>query len=421
MQWVCFLEVQGFYAAAAQQAGAASADRPTVVLRDGRVVDGSKEAFTAGLVLGSPARRVLRDVPQAVCVEQDQLEVKPIAHAWWDRCLAHTPYLEPVEPHQLFFVLPVPGESVTASLRTEVAQLQQIAAGYGFVAFAGVGSSRLVARAAAQSCKAGWLLQRPGRSGGGRPATAAFVPPGQEAHFLAGLPIGYLPAPPAVLQRLQRLGMRQIGEVARVSEAEWVRQLGPVGRQVAGWSRGIDPEPVRPCYPPRALTHREAFTPELRSHDCLEKVVNKWAAVLSRQLVDRGEGCQQVALTLELASGVQVETIRTLPKLQQAPYPIQQALQRLLQQAAASGAGGVQAPAVSAAAVSLSLIGPMPWQQLNLWDDSGQSQREERLQQALLLLQERFPSRMVGLGPRQAPSWRERMLQFADPFRWRSC
>lgn len=422
MQWVCYLEVQGFYAAAARQTGAVQADRPTVVLHEGHVVDGCREAFTAGLVLGSPARRVLRDVPRAVCTERSQLEVRPFAHAWWDRCLAHTPYLEPVEPHQLFLVLPVPGQAIVPELRAEVARLQELSAAYGFVTFAGVGTSRLVARAAAESCRAGWLQRRPGQFTGTGPAAAAFVPPGEEARFLAGLPVSYLPASPAVLQRLQRLGMRRIGEVAQVSEAEWVRQLGPEGRQVAGWSRGIDPEPVRPCYPPRALTRREAFTPDLRSEDRLEQVVNRLTAALTRRLAEQGEGCQQVALTLELPNGARVECARTLAKLQQASYPLQQALQQLLRQALQEAAGGAagQAPAVSAVTVSLSLIGRMPWRQLNLWDDSGRSEREERLQQALLLLQERFPSRLVGLGLRQDLSWRERMLQFTDPFRWAS-
>lgn len=421
MQWVCYLEVQGFYAAAARQTGAVPTDRPTVVLHEGHVVDGCREAFTAGLMLGSPARRVLRDVPQAVCIDRSQLEVKPFAHAWWDRCLAHTPYLEPVEPHKILLVLPVPGQAVVPALRTEVARLQELSAAYGFAAFAGVGASRLVAQAAAESCRAGWLQQRPGLSTGAGPASAAFVLPGEEARFLADLPVSYLPASPAVLQRLQRLGMRRIGEVAQVSEAEWVRQLGPEGRQVASWSRGVDPEPVRPCYPPRILAHREAFTPDLRSEDRLEQVVNRLAAALARRLAEQGEGCQQVALTLELSGGARVENARTLAKLQQAPYPLQQALQRLLrqalQEAAAVSAAG-QAPAVSAVTVSLSLIGPMPWRQLNLWDDSGQSEREERLQQALLLLQERFPSRLVRLGLQQDLSWRERMLQFVDPFRW---
>ncbi|HEY8347567.1 MAG TPA: DNA polymerase Y family protein [Symbiobacteriaceae bacterium] len=422
MQWVCFLEVQGLYAAAARQAGLVPADRPVVVLREGRVVDGCRQAFAAGLVPEAPARQVLRDVPQAVCVDQREIEGKRFARSWWDRCLTHVPYVEPVEPHQLFLVLPHPGKEITEALRAEVACLQELSAAYGFVAFAGVGSSRLVARAAARTCREGWLQRRPGLPGQGRPVTAAFVQPGQEAPFLAGLPVDYLPVPADVLQRIKRLGLRRIGEAAQLPEDEWVRQLGPLGRQVFRWSRGVDPEPVRPCYPPRALEHRVSFTPELRDRDRLEQAVNRWAAVLSRRLAEKEEGCQQVALVLELPGGTRVEVERTLPRLQQAPYPIQQALQRLLAQAleeaASRGAPEGQEPAVSAVTLRLSQIGPMPHLQLNLWDDALRRQREGRLQQALLLLQERFPPRLVGLGPRQDLSWREQMLQFADPFRW---
>jgi hypothetical protein len=225
--------------------------------------------------------------------------------------------------------------------------------------------------------------------------------------------------------------MRTIGEAGRIPEAEWIRQLGPLGRQVALWSRGIDPEPVKPCYPPRSLERRVEFAQEVRDRDHLEQVASRSAATLAKKLAAKGEGAQQVAVILERPDGPVIRTGRTLAKLQQAPYPLQQAVQTLLGQALAqitacgdtpdtpgAAAGWDGGPPISVITVELSLVGPMPWQQLNLWDDSGRSEREERLQRALQLLHERFSPRLVGLGPRQEQSWREQMLQFADPYRW---
>lgn len=423
MHWVLYLEVQGFYAAVARKAGLAAVDQPVVVLREGRVYDGSREAFASGLVAGSPARQALRDAPQAITVPYEQLEPSAVARSWWDRCLDYTPYIEPADQNQVFLALPVPGQQLSATLKNEVTRLAEIAASYGFVAFAGLGSSKLVARAAALACKENWLLWRPGKASPLAPETMRVVLPGEEERFLSALPVTYLPALPEVQRRLLRLGIRRIGEAAQIPEGEWLRQLGPLGRQVALWSHGVDPEPVKPCYPPRTLERHVQFTPEVRERDLLEQVLNRTAAALSQQLSDRGEGCQEVALTLQSADGRQATESRTLARLQQSTYPLQQALVGLLAKALQpAGEGAASGAEICAAAltVRLGIIGPMPWQQMDLWDDSGRCEREERLEKALSLLQERFPARMVGLGPRGELSWREQMLHYHDPYRTQS-
>ncbi|HWI60213.1 MAG TPA: hypothetical protein VNT75_00100 [Symbiobacteriaceae bacterium] len=428
MQWICYVEVQGVYAAAARKAGLAPNDRPVVILRDGRVFDGCREAFSSGLVLGAPARQVLRDAPRAVCLELADVDASGHARGWWDRCLSRTPYIEPLELHQLYLSLPAPDSCLTAAIRSEAAELVAAAGEYGFVAFAGIAPSKLVARAAALACKEGWLLRRPGMAGrnNGTPPTTAFVQPGEEERFLAPLPVEYLPGPPEIRRRLNRLGLKTIGEAALISENEWVRQLGALGRQVHQWSRGLDAEPVRPCYPARTLERRVEFAEEVRDRDHLEAVISRHAAVLARQLEGKGEGCQLAALTLERADGPPLTAERTLAKLQQGVYPLAQALRTLLSELLGRATEGCDTPAdgwdrgvpVTALTVTLGLIGPMPWQQMDLWDDSGRREREERLERALTLLHERFPARMVGLGPRGDLSWKEQMLQFVDPYRW---
>jgi len=427
VHWICYIEVQGLYAAAARMAGVAPEGRPVVILRDGRVFDGCREAFSGGLVLGAPARQVLRDAPRAAVIEYAQVNAAGAAKAWWDQCLSHTPYVEPVELHQLYLSLPAPEDHLSAAVRAEAAELVALAGGHGFVAFAGIAPAKLVARAAALACKEGWLLRRPGiGTRSGTPATTAFVQSGEEEQFLAPLPVGYLPGPPDLQRRLGRLGLKTIGEAARIPEGEWLGQLGPMGRQIFRWSRGIDGEPVRPCYPPRTLVRRVEFAEEVRDRDHAEAVAGRHAALLARQLAAKGEGCQEVALLLERADGPPLQAVRTLAKLQQGAYPIQQAVRTLLGEVLARAAEGRDTPAdgwdrgvpVTALTVTLGLIGPMPWQQMDLWDDSGRREREERLERALTLLHERFPTRMVGLGPRGGVSWKEQMLQFVDPYRW---
>lgn len=406
MQWVCYIEIQGFYAAAARAAGLGKEGRPLAVLRDGRLFDGCGEALAAGAVLGAPAHRLLRDLPQAAQVEWEAIETGAHARAWWDRCVAHTPYVEPVEPHQVFLALPTPGNGFPRSLQREVAALLAEAAAFGFTAFAGVAPSRLVARAAALACR---LLHPHGNP------QSRFVNQGDEGQFLAPLPLSFLPLPTDVGRRLRQLGLTTIGEAARIAEGEWVRQLGPQGRLVALWSRGIDREPVKPSYPPRQLVERRSFAPEVRDRDRLEQELGRMAVVLARQLAAGGEGCQQLSLQIERNGGPALRAERTLQRLQQDSFAIRQALGQLLKQALDGQVDEWEFSHLTAAA---GLIGPMPLQQMELWDDRLRREREERLHRALTLLYERFPSRVVGMGPRSEVSWREQMLQFNDPYRW---
>lgn len=413
MQWICHIEIQGLYSEAARRSGLTLEGRPIAILRDGRVYDGDRSAFTAGLVLGSPARQLQRDVPGAVAVDWGQIDASPLSRQWWDGCLAHTPFLEPLSPHQAVLALPFPTGELGSQVHQEVELLRTSAGRHGFVGFAGVGPNKLTAQAAARRCRDAWLNWRPGRKESGRPEPSLFVPQGGEAAFLASLPVSYLPLAPDVARRVGRLGLRTIGDAARVSEGELVRQIGGYGRQIWLWSRGIDSEQVKPLYPPRRLERRLPFRTEARGSDGVERSLLRLANSMARELESAGDGCQQVGLVLERLDGEPLRGSRVLPHLVSKAFPLQQALLSLLRELLRTEM------AISALSVEVSLIGQMPVQQLSLWDERANREREERLEKAIGLLRERFPVRSVRLGSERSCTWREQMLTFHDPYRHR--
>ena len=89
----------------------------------------------------------------------------------------------------------------------------------------GVASSRQVAEIAAR--QAG-------------PHHIRRVAPGEEAAFLAPLPLSVLPLEPAVAARLAALGLDCVGAVANLSAADLQRQFGPVGMDLWHQARGGD-------------------------------------------------------------------------------------------------------------------------------------------------------------------------------------
>jgi nucleotidyltransferase/DNA polymerase involved in DNA repair len=244
------------------------------------------------------------------------------------------------------------------------------------------------------------------------PQPFRFVGPGEEAAFLAPLSVGLLGLPPEVERKLRRLGIQTAGAAAAIPEAEWVRQFRDVGRRIAKWSRGIEPDRVRAAYPERAIAKRIDLNGEAPEPDELEARINRIAAGFAKALTDRGEGCQEVALELVAADGARQAGSRLLAHLQQRPYALQQAFGHLLRQVY------TKRMPLSALAVRVTGIGPMPWEQMVLWGETNVPDKDAKLEEVLCLMNERFPSRLIGRGPRKRSSWREQMLTFSDPYRW---
>ena len=71
------------------------------------------------------------------------------------------------------------------------------------------------------------------------------VPAGEEAVHLRDYPVAVLPeAGREQRLRLERLGMRRLGDVAAVPQAQMEAAFGRRGRWWHQWSRGVDPRPV---------------------------------------------------------------------------------------------------------------------------------------------------------------------------------
>jgi protein ImuB len=94
---------------------------------------------------------------------------------------------------------------------------------------AGIAASKLAARVAAEL-----------------PKSPVVVAAGDEAAFLAPLPLGRLTPEIEAAAMLRRFGLTSIGELAGLSESEIASRLGEIGRGLHRAARGIDPEPLIP-------------------------------------------------------------------------------------------------------------------------------------------------------------------------------
>jgi len=86
------------------------------------------------------------------------------------------------------------------------------------------------------------------------PATPVVVREGDEARFLAPLPLGHLALDGRLLTTLRRWGIGTIGELAALPADRVASRLGLAGSEAHQAARGLDPRPLVPHQPSPALS-----------------------------------------------------------------------------------------------------------------------------------------------------------------------
>ena len=88
---------------------------------------------------------------------------------------------------------------------------------------------------------------------GARPGDPMIVPEGALRAFLASRPVSALPVEEATLDRLERLGVRTLGELVRFPAPALVGQFGEEGGRARAWATGERIDTVRPWHRPRPV------------------------------------------------------------------------------------------------------------------------------------------------------------------------
>ena len=86
-----------------------------------------------------------------------------------------------------------------------------------------------------------------------RPGEPVIVPERELGTFLASRPVSALPVQEATLDRLERLGVRTLGELLRFPTPALMGQFGEEGARARAWASGERIDPVRPWRPARPV------------------------------------------------------------------------------------------------------------------------------------------------------------------------
>jgi protein ImuB len=160
----------------------------------------------------------------------------------------------------------------------------------------GIAASKLAARIAA-----------------GLPRSPTLVATGEEASFLAPLPLAHLAPEPKLGALLARWGLVSIGDFARLPADEVASRLGEEGLQLHEEARGLDPRPLVPRQPPPELREGMDFEWPVSTEEPLLFMARPVVERLMRRLETRGEGCLRLGLSLQLEPDGRHERTLALP------------------------------------------------------------------------------------------------------------
>lgn len=163
---------------------------------------------------------------------------------------------------------------------------------FGLPCSLGVATNKLVAKIATTVGKAAGQRDAP-------PNAIRVVPPGQEAAFLAPLPVIELwGVGPKTAEHLGALGIHTIGALARWDQADLIQRFGKNGADLYFRAQGIDERPVESEVLTKSVSKEVTFTHDLTDKTALKRTLRHLADGVGQRL--RAEALSGTTIKLKL-------------------------------------------------------------------------------------------------------------------------
>jgi DNA polymerase-4 len=301
---VLHLDLDAFFAAVEQRSKPSLAGRPVVVGGVGGrgvVATCSYEARAYGIRSAMSTAEARRRCPQAAFLAP-RMNAYRASSAIVMRLLHDlSPLVEPISIDEAFVDLAAADLSVpaAAALAADVREQIRQQTG-GLTASVGIGTSKLIAKVASDACKPNGLL---------------VVPPGAEIALLHPLPVRAMwGVGPVTAEKLTRLGVRTIGDLARLSEPDLIALFGQAaGRNLHALARARDSRPVLADREAKSVSAEETFATDLTDPVRIGREISALADRVARRLTAAGTAGRTVTLKVRRHDFTTLTRSATLP------------------------------------------------------------------------------------------------------------
>jgi DNA polymerase-4 len=255
----------------------------------------------------------------------------------------------------------------------------------------GIGTSRLIAKVSSAKAKPNGVL---------------WVLPQQEAKFLAPLEVRDIPGVGKVMeQKLEALGIRRVGDLARLEEGDLERRFGKWGLALAGKARGEDAggwfdTEVGEHEDPRSISHEHTYGEDTADAERLQSTLMRLSEMVGRRLREGGYHARTIQLKLRYTDFTTITRAHSLDEATQLDTEIYEQARRLFLHNWRKGAAvrllGVQASNFEAGPAQLDLLEP------------SRQQRWKKALEAADHLRDKFGESSIGLARGLKGGFRER-------------
>ena len=275
--------------------------RPVVVGGSGPrgvVAAASYEARRFGIHSAMPGTRARRLCPDAVFLPGDHTLYGEVSAQVHEIFGSVSPLVEGIALDEAFIDvtgarrLLGDGPTIAAEIRSRVSRELDLSCSVG------VATNKFLAKVASKHAK-------PRATAAGVTAGPGIVevPPGEEVAFVQALAVGELwGVGPATLERLGRLGVRTVGDLAALGEGPLVTSLGrSQGLHLLRLAHAVDDRPVEPNRAPRSIGHEETFARDLTTHAEVTAEVVHLADAVAARMRRQHLGARTVTLKVRFA------------------------------------------------------------------------------------------------------------------------
>jgi DNA polymerase-4 len=261
---ILHVDLDAFFAAVEQRDRPELRGKPVIVGGGGPgdrgvVSAASYEARVYGVRSAMPLRTAAALCPEGIFLPVNGRRYQEVSREVMAILGRFTPRLEPISIDEAFLdvagseALFGSGEAIARSIKQAIRDEVQLTASVG------VASSKLVAKIASELRKPDGLV---------------VVAPGDEAAFLAPLPIWRLwGVGPQTRKVLADHGVATIGDLAALPEDVLFRRFGRQGPVLAARARGVDPSPVADAMDAKSVSHEHTFEADTRDRELIERTL----------------------------------------------------------------------------------------------------------------------------------------------------
>ncbi len=374
---ILHVDLDAFFAAVEQRDRPDLRGKPVIVGGGGPgdrgvVSAASYEARKFGVRSAMPLRTAGRLCPNGVFLPVDGAKYQRVSREVMAILRRFTPLVEPISIDEAF--LDVTGSHGLfgdgASIARQVKQA--VRDEVDLTVSVGVASTKLVAKVASELRKPDGLV---------------VVPSGEEAAFLAPLPISRLwGVGPSTANALRDFGVVTIGDLASLPGEALTRRFGKHGASLTLRARGVDPDPVDNPDVAKSIGHEHTFDVDTSDRDVIERTLLAMADGVAGRLRSSGVKAGTIAVKIRDSSFRTITRQRTLIE----PTDLADPIWRTALDLARPEVAGIR---VRLLGITASNLGAR--EQLALFGDGAGDDRTRRVVDAADRLRRRFGERAV--------------------------